>query len=100
MTLPSEGRGQMTLPLEARGQMTLPPEPRGQLNMPESRGDLNLPAESKVQGDLAHWSSHGYLAKEPEQNDSGEMYNYLEANTVSVSLTINVCSLFSVTLFV
>ena len=51
-----------------------PPEPRGQLNLPEFRTNQHSELQgAESRGDLAHWSSHGYLAKEPEQNDSGKI---------------------------
>ena len=66
--------------LPRAGQMTLPPppEPRGQLNLPEFRTNQHSELQgAESRGDLAHWSSHGYLAKEPEQNDSGKIMEIL-----------------------
>ena len=64
------------------------PEQRPPIRRPESRmfpnisdsrildrESRNQKTESRGQGDLAHWSSHGYLAKEPEaSNESGKLY--------------------------
>ena len=57
----------------AGGQPDLPALPGSRGPQPDRAGQqMGLADTARGQADLAHWSSHGYLAKEPDNgNDSG-----------------------------